>query len=58
MLYILSAMWTMILGLAIFYAICAALWLYGRTWRMNEAEEVLMRIREQSRVTCPRPKGV
>ena len=43
MLYILSAMLT-------FYLICAALWLYGRTWRMNEAEELLMRIREASRL--------
>jgi hypothetical protein len=33
-----------------FYLICAALWLYGRTWRMNEAEELLMRIREASRL--------
>jgi hypothetical protein len=36
--------------LTVFYCCCAVLWLYGRTWRMNEAEELLMRIREASRL--------
>ena len=45
MLYILAVM------LTIFYCACVVLWLYGRTWRMNEAEEVLMRIREESRTS-------
>ena len=45
MLYILSAM------LTLFYVLAAVLWLYARTWRMNEAEELLMRIREESRTS-------
>ena len=33
-----------------FICVCVVMWLYGRTWRMNEAEELLMRIREASRL--------